>query len=53
MSNGEWIEAYLDDEVDENQGNHILTVIQQYDYGEKVKEYVERVGFENLIRGGV
>lgn len=50
MSNGEWIEAYLDDEVDEN---HILTVIQQYNYGEKVKEYVERVGFENLIRGGV
>ena len=45
-SNGEWIEAYLDDEVDENQGNHVLTMIQQHNYQEKVKEYVEQKGWQ-------
>jgi hypothetical protein len=46
INNYEWIEAYLDDEVDENQGNHVLTMIQQHNYQEKVKEYVEQKGWQ-------
>ena len=50
--NQEWIFSYLDDENIGDLAPH-QEMILQHNFKEKVKEYVEKIGFENLIRGGV
>ena len=50
----EWIETYLD-EIPSSIDLGQVSLLQDSadEYSKRVDEYVERVGFENLIRCGV